>query len=418
MSGSANSMALSNPMQHLRFSAKSLARNRRRTLIALATIIGGLVAQILASGFINWVLYAMREATILSQLGHVQITQPNYFKAGVANPYGHLLPQNSAGLDAAKRVDGVVTITPRLAFSGLASHDDKTVSFVGDGVAPETESLVSVYLNVATGSGLAPDDTNGAVLGKGLAEALGVGIGDAVVLLATTADGRTNAVEVEVRGTFTSVAKEYDDNAMRIPIKLARELVQVEGATTWVALFEDTARSEALMGELAGIFRPEGFELTHWRTLADYYVRTEALFKSQISVVKLMISVIIVLTISNTLFMTVLERTREIGTLLAVGYRRRDIMSMFLLEGLVLGVAGGVLGVTLGAALAEAISYVGIPMPPAPGTTEGYLGRIRLDWATVGGAFAIGTASVLAATVLPAWRASKMVIVDALRHAS
>ena len=402
MSGSANSMALSNPMQHLRFSAKSLARNRRRTLIALATIIGGLVAQILASGFINWVLYAMREATILSQLGHVQITQPNYFKAGVANPYGHLLPQNSAGLDAAKRVDGVVTITPRLAFSGLASHDDKTVSFVGDGVAPETESLVSVYLNVATGSGLAPDDTNGAVLGKGLAEALGVGIGDAVVLLATTADGRTNAVEVEVRGTFTSVAKEYDDNAMRIPIKLARELVQVEGATTWVALFEDTARSEALMGELAGIFRPEGFELTHWRTLADYYVRTEALFKSQISVVKLMISVIIVLTISNTLFMTVLERTREIGLRMALGATATAAVAVLLRQTLLQLALGAVIGIGLVLGVGQWLSTI-------------LYGVEASDPISLIGAAALLVSVALLVAAWPAWRARGQDLTQVLR---
>lgn len=408
--------SLSAARQRILISAKSLSRNRRRTLIALATIVGGLVAQILASGFINWVLYAMREATILSQLGHAQITRQGYFESGVADPYRFLLPGESQSFETALGSDGVITITPRLAFSGLVSHDEATVSFIGEGVDPRTEPLVSVYINLADGEQLASDDTNGVLMGRGLAEALGVKPGDVVVLLGNTADRRVNAVEAVVRGTFTSVAKEYDDNALRIPISLARKLIRVEGSTTWVALFDDTDRTTERIESLESVFAKDGYEITPWTDLADYYSRTEALFKKQISVVQAMISIIIILTISNTLFMTVMERTREIGTLMAFGFKRKDILQMFLTEGIILGLAGGLCGVVVGMGLAETISAIGIPMPPAPGTSEGYLGRILVDAPILASAFVLGVVSCFIATLLPAWRASRMIIVDALRH--
>ena len=113
--------------------------------------------------------------------------------------------------------------------------------------------------------------------------------------------------------------------------------------------------------------------------------------------------------------MSVMEHTGEIGTIMALGSRRLTVMRQFLLEGCLLGVIGGVLGVVLAWILSEAISAVGIPMPPPPGADTGYLGEIRFTarLALEGLALAVGT--TLAASVYPAWKASRMGIADALR---
>jgi len=128
------------------------------------------------------------------------------------------------------------------------------------------------------------------------------------------------------------------------------------------------------------------------------------------------IAVIIVLSISNMLAMSVMERTGEIGTLLAIGFRRREILVQFALEGLLLGIAGGVAGALVGCALAESISAVGIPMPPPPGMTEGYSAAIRLTASGVAQAFAIGFLTTVVAGLYPAWKASRLPIVDSLRR--
>lgn len=400
------------------FAIRSLARNRRRTAIALVTIVGGLVAYSLAGGFINWVLWAMREATILSQLGHVQITRPDFFERGIANPYEFLLPPQAEALTSIRNLEGVVTATERLAFAGLASHGEISHSFLGEGVDTEREPLISKYINIASGTNLLPGDAKGILMGQGLATKLGVTLGDPIVLLATKASGQPGAIEGILRGTFTSVSKEYDDNALRIPLAQARQLIGVDGSTTWVALFDDTDQTEILAAKVSAIVGKDEYEITQWRALADYYNQTEALFRSQVTVVQLIIFAIIVLTISNTLTMSVMERTREIGTMMALGASRSGVLATFLLEGLVLGVVGGVLGIVAGGILSSAISWVGIPMPPAPGTSEGYLGEILFDSRLATEAFIIGALSTLVASVLPSWKASRMEIVDALRHGS
>ena len=134
------------------------------------------------------------------------------------------------------------------------------------------------------------------------------------------------------------------------------------------------------------------------------------------NVLRAIIATIIVLSFSNILVMSVLERTGEIGTLLAVGFKRAAILRQFALEGVLLGIFGGVLGLVIGCIVAEALSAVGIPMPPPPGMEQGYTGAIRLTWLVLASAFLLVFATTSLAGLYPAWRASRLNIVDALRR--
>jgi putative ABC transport system permease protein len=114
--------------------------------------------------------------------------------------------------------------------------------------------------------------------------------------------------------------------------------------------------------------------------------------------------------------MVVYERTGEFGTLLALGLRRRQIFKLVLLENTLLGLLGSLLGVVAGSALAGLISGIGISMPPPPGSNVGYTATIRLvPWVLVVATLTGAVAAVMAA-VLPARRASRLPVVDALRH--
>jgi len=75
---------------------RNLRRNSQRTLVAVLTVASGIIAFFLAGGFIAWIFQDMREATIRSQLGHIQIVRPGYFEKGIADPYAFLLPADSA----------------------------------------------------------------------------------------------------------------------------------------------------------------------------------------------------------------------------------------------------------------------------------------------------------------------------------
>ena len=114
---------------------------------------------------------------------------------------------------------------------------------------------------------------------------------------------------------------------------------------------------------------------------------------------------------------SVRERTSEIGTMMAIGFRRREVMQLFVSEGVVLGLVGGALGALLGYLLAYAISAVGIPMPAAPGMDEGFNAEIRVTGELAFNGFLLAVASSILASLYPAWKASRLQIVDALRRA-
>ena len=153
-----------------------------------------------------------------------------------------------------------------------------------------------------------------------------------------------------------------------------------------------------------------------WNQLDEFYNRTVSLFSRQFNVVKFILAMIILLSVSNTLTMTVLERTNEIGTLMAIGLRKSKILRIFIAEGFVLGLSGGAIGLIIGLALASIISQIGIPMPPPPGMQRGFIGEIRVTLTLAFNSFAFASVSAIAASIYPAWKASRLPIVDALRH--
>ena len=399
----------------IRLASRNLARQRRRTGLALATVIGGVIAYLIAGGFIQWIFHDMRETTIHSQLGHVQITRPDYFGKGLGDPYNYLLPRSEAQALAAAGPDAL-TVAPRLAFSGLISKEDSTISFIGEGIEPQLEAPITKAITIVAGADLAPEAHNEVLLGEGLAANLGAVPGDQIVLLATTASGGVNAVELRVAGLFATTTKAYDDTVLRVPIAVARTLMRVEGATTWVVLLRDTDATSRVVRGLAEKLPATEFEVIPWHALADFYNKTVELYSRQIGIVRLLIALIVILSVSNTMSMTVIERTGEIGTSMALGVRRTGILSLFLCEGALLGLAGGIFGVGFAYLLGEFISWVGIPMPPPPGMARGYTAGIRIPADLMLDAFLLAFVTTLLASLLPAWKASRMNIVDALRH--
>ena len=395
--------------------ARNITRQRRRSAFALAAIAFGVAALIVANGFIDWILFKHRETTITSQFGHIQITRKGYLEEGAADPFGYLLPQSSPVARAIARQPEVKVLGRRLAFSGLLSKGEETVSFIAEAVEPDKERVLSSSLRISKGSELSVDEPNGIIVGLGLAANLGVDVGDSVVMVANTVKGNVNAVDCRVRGVFATMSKAYDDVALRVPLETAQKLLKVEGAHVWAVLLEDTENARPMLETLKAQYANEDLVFTEWIELADFHVKAVSLFSKQVGVMRFIIAVIIVLSIFNTMMMSVMERTSEIGTSMALGLKRRGILRMFLVEGAMLGTVGGLLGVALGSVLALVVSAIGIPMPPPPGQSWGFIGEVMVSPRLCVEAFALAVGSTLLASVLPARKASRMVIVEALR---
>ncbi len=290
------------------------------------------------------------------------------------------------------------------------------MSFLAEAVSPSDEEELSQALTITKGLPLSSDHPESVIFGVGLAKNLGVDVGDRVVLMVNRANGGISAIELPVRGLFSTITKAYDDAALRLPIVTAKRLLGIKGAHSWVVLLKDTDDADTVASKLRVQLPEAGYQLVTWKELADFYNKTVALFSRQVHVVKLIIAVIIVLSITNTMMMSVMERIGEIGTSMAIGVRAGRILSLFLVEGGLLGLAGGAIGIALGVVLATLISHIGIPMPPPPGMGHGFIGEIRITGTLIAEAFALAVATTLLASIYPAWRASRLAIVDAIRH--
>ncbi len=395
---------------------RNVFRHVRRSSIAMGAVAFGVVAMLLAAGFIDDILHDMREVHIQTQLGHIQITRPKYLQEGLSEPFRYLIRDDAPERQMVEQAPHVEVVSPRLSFSGLISLGDTTLSYIADGIEPEREQKLSKQLKIQSGQGLDPKEPKGAILGRGLARNLGAKVGDRVVLLANTERGGVSAVEVVVRGTFSTFTKSYDDMAVRLPLATAQKLLKVNGVHRWVLLLDRTENTEETAAALSKRLDPAKFEVVRWTQLADFYEKTVTLFKRQVNVMKFIIAAIIVLSITNTMMMSVMERTGEIGTSMALGENRRQVLASFLAEGFVLGASGALIGLAAGLLLAQLISAVGIPMPPPPGATEGFVAGIRITPSLTLQALLLAASTALIAASYPAWKASRMTIVDALRH--
>jgi putative ABC transport system permease protein len=405
---------------YLKLALRNVFRNRRRTIITLAAMGFGAAAIIVFGGFVHSIYFGVRESTIRSQIGHIQLYRRGFSEKGNLAPYDYLIRDYGALRAELARLPHVKTVTARLGFSGLISTGDTTTSFVGTGVDPEGEAELSSLAVIVDGSDLARRDARGIILGVGLARAFGVKPGDELTLLTTTKGGALNALAVKVRGVWESGEKAYDDRFLRVGLGEVQRLLDVEGdeVQSVVLLLDATEHTAVVRERIERLIRERGLplEMKTWDDLALRYHQVRELFGRIFAVLTLIVSIMVVFGITNTMTMAIFERTREIGTIRALGTRRRGVISMFLLEGVSLGILGGVAGVILGIILAKAISAAGIQLPPPPGSTRGFLVQIFIVPDVLFQAFRLSIVTAALASLYPAWRAARVDVVEALRH--
>lgn len=399
-----------------RLAFRNIFRNRLRTALTLAAIITGVAAIIISGGFVEDVFVQLREATIHSRIGHVQISRQGYIEYGRHEPSRYMIDQPDVVIDAVRSIPHVEAAMARLNFSGLANNGRADLPIIGEGIESGKEERLGTATTIVGGRSLTDTDIFGAMIGEGVAAALDLRPGDFVTLMVNTAEGALNTFEYEVTGIFRTFSKEYDDRAVRISLPAAQELLFTQFAHSIVVLLDDTTTTDVTTETLRARLEPLGYEVKPWYELADFYQKTEALYRRQFGALQSIILVMLVLSVASTINMVVYERTGEFGTLLALGLRQRQIFKLVLLENALLGLLGSLLGVVVGVALAALISGIGVAMPPPPGSSIGYIATIRLVPWVLAIAALTGALAALIAAVLPARRASRLHVVDALRH--
>src|SRR6266498_1762021 len=360
---------------------RNVFRQRSRTALTLAAIIFGVAALILTSGFVQDFFIQLREATIHSQFGHLQIYKKGYYELGRKAPFQYMLDDPDKLVAKLSQLEWVADVTPRINLTGVLSNGRTTFP----------------------------------VIGQGVANSLNLKVGDSTTLLVNTRGGAINTFDFKIAGVFQTFSKEFDDRAVRIPLGAAQELLATKAAHSLVFALTDTLHTDDVALELRRILPADQFEIKTWYQLADFYQKAVDLYERYFLVLHIIILGLVLLSVANSVNMTIFERTGEFGTLMALGNRGRAVFKLILQETLILALIGSIAGAVLGVTLALIISAIGIPMPPMPYTNTAYTALIRIVPWELTKAFAIGFCATLCAALLPARRASKLDVVDALR---
>ncbi|MGH7453040.1 MAG: ABC transporter permease, partial [bacterium] len=341
-------------LKFIKLAVRNVFRNKRRTLISLLVMLFGASALILAGGYMLYTYWGLRESTIHSQTGHLQVYHKDYFNREEEKNL-------ELGLDSLQTIRDLALVnmevnlaTPRIDFTGLISNGDKSAVFIGQGLDPEQEAqMMGLFGRPESILALYNGAEDEVVLGAGLAKSLNAKEGDYLTLMSTTADGALNAIDVLVKGIFTTGISDIDKRFLKVRNVTAQRLANTKSVRNLVLLLGHTEMTEPVRQELQAQYDQAGLPVVvkMWQEMAPYYRSVVALYNAIFGFLVFVIFVIVLGSTANTIIMSISERVQEIGTLMAMGTSRRKLVQMFLYEGLVLGLFGAAIGLLVAGAL-------------------------------------------------------------------
>lgn len=400
----------------IKLAFRNIFRQRVRTTITLAAIVFGVTGLILGGGFVKDIFFQLGEALIHSQSGHLQVVKTGYFTYGSRSPEKYIINDAASLKQELAKHSEIQEVLERVSFTGLLNNGKTDWPIVADGVEPDGEARLGSFMQIVKGRQLSARDNFGMTIGQGVAKALNLNPGDRVSLLVNTPEGALNTMELNIVGIFQSFSKDYDARFIRLPLPAAQELLGSNGINSMVISLKRTSDTQALSEKLKATLDPKKYESRTWIQLNDFYEKTVTLYEQQFGFLQLIILIMVLLSVANSVSMSIFERTGEFGTIMATGSRPIDVIKMLITESALLGLIGSSLGVLFGAGAALLISSIGIPMPPPPNANLGYMATIQLSAADMLISFMIGFVATTLACLWPGIRVTRLPVIEALRQ--
>jgi len=403
-----------------KIAARNVLRNKRRSAITFIGIGMGLMMIIIFQGMIGGMDKQITDNFIRAQAGHIRVYAPGYKEEARLFPLDRAIEEPRELIPLIRAVPGVVGVAERIRFGAMVSTGKKSLSALGLAIEPEEERRAGIIAESIVQGSYLTEEPGYVLIGNQLAEDLHLQVGSILYLVATTAQGAMNAIDAEIKGIFHTGYSQYDSMAVVLPLQDAQRLLGMKEAVTELAVtladIDLTDRAAALLEERLG----GEAEVETWKESGAAIWQLLLLRRQILGIISFIVIAIASLGIVNTMLMSVFERVREIGTMMALGVTRREILLLFLAESMLLGAAGGALGGLIGGGLVKYFSIVGISPPSSIsaltslpiGTT--FYADFSWKWILV--FFALAQVVAILAALYPASIASRQEPVEALRH--
>ena len=349
---------------------RNLFRQKRRSLLTALTMLGGFVLAAVSIGWSDGSYNNVIDMFTRSRLGHIQVHAGDYLdRPSLYKTIND--PEALAGLIAG--TEGVASLAPRLYSAGLASVGEKTTAVRIVGIDPVREDRTTRFnRKIVKGRPFSADPSGEAMLGKGLAEILDAAPGDEVVIVSQGADGSIANDAYSVVALVESGDEPNDRSGFYLPLAAAQELLVLEGRVHEIVVtVENPKRVRHVTGDLRSRITDPGLTIEPWQEFArTFYIAMRA-DRRGMWIMLFIIMLIVAVGVLNTVLMTILERRREYGLLLALGTKPRQLFRLILLEinCLALGsiLAGSVIALIVnyflsvhGVSFSESFTYGGV----------------------------------------------------------
>jgi ABC-type lipoprotein release transport system permease subunit len=335
---------------------RDLGRNRRRSIFSALAVGMGLSLLMLLASFIKGEMGGALDRSIQLQSGHIQVRAKSYDESKTSLKWEDLIENPDSLVAQITALPPVQVATPRLFASGFITTGDASSGVRIMGIDPASSANAPFQKGIIDGQWLAADDREGVLLGKPLADKLGLKTGDLVTLSTNTSNGTVDQQQFTVRGVYTTNTNAFDSVTVFLPLAKAQTFAQSENhISTIFIMLKDQSQTDAVVA----VLQNPGLQILTWSTMNAIILQTESLSESYMSLFYLIVLAITASVVVNTLIMAVFERTREIGILAALGMKGRRILAMFLTESSILAVGGILIGLALGLLIVSYFSTIG-----------------------------------------------------------
>lgn len=401
--------------KRLKIPFRNVLRNKRRTAFSLIIIAMGVAILLATLAFTDEAITSTK-SSLANDSGSVQVAAPELFK-GNTKGYDYLIRPDKIGktYSLIEEKQGVVGATSRLELGALMGTGDNETSVVIRGIVPE--NCVQDYRCIMTeGDPLSEESKDGIVLGGALADKLSLEVGESLEISLNDSDGNYKTLKAKVRGLASLSSQQLEGRLAFAPLSFVQEILSTKGVGRIIVRLEDVEDSEEFAADLQKeLDNPRlGLETRTWQQLNPVYDSLSTFWNAFSGFTYIAVFTLVFFSTLEVLTMSFLERTKEVGTIKAVGTTGGEVFRDFLVEGGLIGTAGGILGLVVGVLIGYGINLAGITWKP-PGASIPEPLTIRFTLTTVAFPFLAAVFSTALGSVFPAWKNSRIKITEALR---
>jgi len=405
---------------------RNIFRNKRRTALTGGVIALAVMLAIFLWSFISGVVDDMFDNMIRLTNGHIRILNTDYVKREKMLPLEANIPNYQEVEKVAKANPNVTYTAGRIKFGVLLDYKGKNKPVLGTGVVPKTESKIS-NLDQKISSGrmiqMGQEEIN---IGERLAKELGLKLGDTLTIVTQTAYGSITAMNLKIVGLFSYGVPSVDKTTFYLPLDKAQELLDLDNSVTEIFIIvKDMDNAPKVAQEIRTSLEkiyPGQYTTKSWQEMGILFLYM-GLAKRIYGSIYLMILFLASFTIFNTMFMAVMERSKEIGMMKSLGMKNRQVVGIILLEAVTVGVIFGFIGSIAGGLLAYWGNVYGIDYTATFEAMKGtfnlpvsYVYRTIVSWQIILFGFCMGVLFAVIAAIPPAIRAAQMEPTEALRE--